>query len=230
MLIGYNSSMRVLLVEDELDLANIIKKGLEEESYSVDVCYDGEDGLHMAEEIAYDIIILDIMLPKIDGIKVLDIIRTKGIFAPVLMLTAKGALEDKIKGLDTGADDYLTKPFKFRELLARMRALLRRKIPERTAILRAHDLELDTAKKEVKRAGEVVPLTPKEYALLEYLLYNKNTVVSRTRITEHIYNDDFDLYSNVVDVFMTALRKKIDKDHPAKLIHTVRGAGYILRE
>ena len=222
--------MRILLVEDERDLADIVKKGLEEESYSVDVCYDGEEGLFMASEVSYDVIILDILLPKVDGISILETIREKGISTPVLLLTAKDTLEDKIKGLDIGADDYLTKPFDFEELLARIRALLRRKIPEKKAILKAHDLVLDTASREVTRGGEEVVLTSKEYALLEYFVYNKNTVLSRTEITEHIYDDSFDLDSNVIDVFINSLRNKIDKDYPVKLIHTVRGAGYILKE
>lgn len=222
--------MRILLVEDERDLANIVKMGLEEESYSVDVCYDGEEGLYMASEVPYDGMILDILLPKIDGIKILETIRKKGVSTPVLFLTAKDALEDKIEGLDTGADDYLTKPFEFEELLARLRALLRRRTPEKKALLKVHDLELNTANREVTRGGKEIILTSKEYVLLEYFIYNKNTVISRTEITEHIYDDSFDLDSNVIDVFINSLRKKIDRDHPVKLIHTVRGAGYILKE
>ncbi len=222
--------MRILLVEDEEYLARILKKGLEEEGYSVDICHDGEEGLYMASEIPYDGIILDIMLPKLDGLSLLNTIRDKDIITPVLMLTARTDLEDKIKGLDTGADDYLTKPFKFAELMARLRAIIRRKTPERRAILKIQDLEIDTARKEVKRKNKSISLTAREYALLEYMTYNKNTVLSRTEITEHIYNDSFDLDSNVIDVFITTLRKKIDKDHPIQLIHTVRGAGYIIRE
>jgi DNA-binding response OmpR family regulator len=222
--------MRILLVEDEKDLADIVKKGLEEESYSVDVCYDGEEGLFMASEISYDGMILDILLPKVDGIKILKTIREKNISTPVLMLTAKDELHDKIRGLDTGADDYLTKPFEFEELLARLRALLRRRIPEKKATLKVHDLTVNTASQEVSRGGRGIPLTSKEYALLEFFVYNKNTVLSRTEITEHIYDDSFDLDSNVIDVFINSLRKKIDKDHSKKLIHTVRGAGYILKE
>ncbi|MFQ5901252.1 MAG: response regulator [Thermodesulfobacteriota bacterium] len=221
--------MRILFVEDEEALTHIIKKGLEEEGYSVDVCHDGEEGLYMAEEIPYDGIILDIMLPGIDGLSLLNTLRENGVTTPVLMLTARGALEDKIKGLDTGADDYLTKPFKFGELLARLRAILRRKIPEKRATLKVHDLEIDTGRREARRGGKIIPLTSKEYALLEYLAYNKDSVLSRTEITEHIYNDSFDLDSNIIDVFITTLRRKIDRDHPRKLIHTVRGAGYILK-
>ncbi len=222
--------MRILLVEDERDLADIVRIGLEEESYSVDVCYDGEEGLYMASEVSYDGMILDILLPKIDGIKILETIRAKGISTPILLLTAKDTLEDKIAGLDTGADDYLTKPFEFEELLARLRALLRRRIPEKKAILKVHDLELNTASRGVTRGGKEIILTSKEYVLLEYFVYNKNTVISRIEITEHIYDDSFDLDSNVIDVFINSLRKKVDKNHPVKLIHTVRGAGYILKE
>ncbi len=222
--------MRILLVEDERDLADIVRIGLEEESYSVDVCYDGEEGLYMASEVSYDGMILDILLPKIDGIKILETIRAKGISTPILLLTAKDTLEDKIAGLDTGADDYLTKPFEFEELLARLRALLRRRIPEKKAILKVHDLELNTASRGVTRGGKEIILTSKEYVLLEYFVYNKNTVISRIEITEHIYDDSFDLDSNVIDVFINSLRKKIDKNHSVKLIHTVRGAGYILKE
>ncbi len=222
--------MRILLVEDEKDLANIVRVGLEEESYSVDVCHDGEEGLYMASEVSYDGIILDILLPKIDGIKILETIREKGISTPILLLTAKDTLEDKIAGLDTGADDYLTKPFEFEELLARLRALLRRRTPEKKALLKVHDLELNTSNRGVTRAGKEIILTSKEYVLLEYFVYNKNTVISRIEITEHIYDDSFDLDSNVIDVFINSLRKKIDKNHPVKLIHTVRGAGYILKE
>ena len=222
--------MRILLVEDERDLANIVRVGLEEESYSVDICHDGEEGLYMASEVSYDGIILDILLPKINGIKILETIRGKGISTPILLLTAKDTLEDKIVGLDTGADDYLTKPFEFEELLARLRALLRRRTPEKKALLKVHDLEINTASREVTRGGKEIVLTSKEYVLLEYFVYNKNTVISRIEITEHIYDDSFDLDSNVIDVFINSLRKKIDKNHSVKLIHTVRGAGYILKE
>ena len=222
--------MRILLVEDEEDLAYVIKKGLEEERYSVDTCYNGEDGLFMAEEVAYDAIILDIMLPRVDGITVLRTLRTKGVATPVLMLTAKDLTEDKIRGLDTGADDYLTKPFDFGELLARLRALLRRTTPMKSALLEIGGLVLDTAKKEVTRDGNIISLTAKEYAILEYMAYNHDTVLSRTKIIEHVYDDSFDLYSNVIDVHINSLRNKIDKGCTDKLISTVRGAGYILRK
>jgi len=222
--------MRILLIEDEKNLATVISKGLEEEGYSVDVSTDGEEGLFMAQEIPHDVIILDIMLPGLDGFSILQSLRSSNILTPVIMLTAKDALEDKIKGLDTGADDYLTKPFEFEELLARLRALLRRKSTHKSAVLKIHDLEINTSTKEVRRSGTEIHLTAKEYALLEYLAYNKNTVLSRTEIIEHIYDHSYDFDSNVIDVFINNLRKKIDRNYSPKLIHTVRGAGYILRE
>jgi len=222
--------MRILLVEDEKDLAMIIKQGLEEEGYVVEVAHDGEEGLYMAENYAADVVILDIMLPILDGLSVLTSMRKKGINTPVIMLTARDALIDKIKGLDTGADDYLTKPFVFGELLARIRSLMRRKATVKEAVIRIADLEIDTASHEVKRAGNVISLSAKEYALLEYLAYKKNTVVSRSDIVEHIYHEDSDMDSNVVDVYINYLRNKIDKGFDRKLIQTVRGAGYILKE
>ncbi|HXI10531.1 MAG TPA: response regulator transcription factor [Thermodesulfobacteriota bacterium] len=222
--------MRILLVEDEKDLSAIIKQGLEEEGYVVDVAHDGEEGLYMAENFPVDAIILDIMLPLLDGLSVLGSLRKKGNMTPVLLLTARDALLDKIKGLDTGADDYLTKPFVFDELLARVRSLLRRKATVKEAVIRVGDLEVNTASHEVKRAGKAITLSAREYALLEYLAYKKDTVVTRTEIVEHIYSEDADMDSNVVDVYINYLRNKIDKDFKKKLIHTVRGAGYILRE
>ncbi len=222
--------MRILLVEDEKDLAMIIKQGLEEEGYVVDVAHDGEEGLYMAENYPADVVILDIMLPLLDGLSVLKGMRKKGISTPVIMLTARDALIDKIKGLDTGADDYLTKPFVFGELLARVRSLMRRKATVKEAVIRIADLEIDTASHEVKRGGKPVQLSAKEYALLEYLAYKKNSVVSRSDIVEHIYHEDTDMDSNVVDVYINYLRNKIDKGFDKKLIQTVRGAGYILKE
>src|SRR3990170_8514480 len=218
--------MRILLVEDELDLAGIIKQGLAEAGYAVDMAHDGEEGLYMAETYPGDAIILDIMLPIVDGIEVLKTLRKKGILTPVILLTARDALLDKIKGLDTGADDYLTKPFVFDELLARIRSLLRRKATVKEAVIRVADLEVDTASHQVKRAGKSVPLSAKEYSLLEFLAYRRGNVVSRTDIVEHIYNEEAEMDSNVVDVYINYLRNKIDRDHRKKLIHTVRGAGY----
>lgn len=222
--------MRILVVEDEKALANNLKKGLSEEGYSADVAYDGEEGGFMAETEPYDLIILDIMLPKTDGITILRNLRKQSIKTPVLMLTAKDTVPDKIKGLDTGADDYLTKPFDFDELLARVRALLRRKGEAKTAVISIDDLEIDTAAHQVRRGGKEIQLSAREYALLEYLAYNRGKVVSRTNISEHIYEYDFDLDSNIIDVYINFLRNKIDKGYEKKLINTVRGAGYILKE
>ncbi len=221
--------MRILLVEDEKDLAAIVKQGLEEDGYIVETAHDGEEGLYMAESFPADAIILDIMLPVMDGLTILKTIRKKGITTPVLLLTARDAIVDKIAGLDTGADDYLTKPFSFPELLARVRSLLRRKGTVKEAIISIDDLEINTASHEVKRAGNIINLSAKEYALLEYLAYNRNKVLSRTDIVEHIYHEETDMDSNVVDVYINYLRNKIDKDSNNKLIQTVRGAGYILK-
>lgn len=222
--------MRILIVEDEKDLAAIIKQGLEEEGYVVDVAHDGEEGLYMAESYPIDVMVLDVMLPLMDGLKVLSNLRKKGVQTPVILLTARDALLDKIKGLDTGADDYLTKPFVFEELLARIRSLIRRKTMVKEAVIRIADLEIDTASHQVRRAGKPIALSAKEYSLLEFLAYRKGSVVSRTDIIEHIYNEDADMDSNVVDVYINYLRNKIDKEFSGKLIHTVRGAGYILKE
>lgn len=221
--------MRILIVEDEKSLADIVKKGLEEEGYTVDVAYNGEDGLYMAENEPSDLIVLDIMLPVIDGMTILKRIRKAGIKIPVLMLTAKDTIMDKVSGLDSGADDYLTKPFSFEELLARIRALLRRDSGVKTSIVEIGDLVIDMATHEVKREGKDILLSPKEYALLEYMAINRNKALSRTSLTEHLYDHDFDLDSNVIDVFINRIRNKIDRGFDKKLIHTVRGAGYILK-
>ncbi|HEX9757182.1 MAG TPA: winged helix-turn-helix domain-containing protein [Nitrospiria bacterium] len=191
---------------------------------------DGEEGLYMAQEGSYDGIILDILLPKINGLNILKTLREKGISTPVIMLTAKDSIPDKITGLDSGADDYLSKPFEFGELLARLRALIRRKFSEKRPRLKVLDLELNPSQKEVVRAEKSIPLTAKEFTLLEFLVYNKNRVITQTEIIDHIYNDTFDLDSNVFDVFINNLRKKIDKGFPVKLIHTIRGTGYMLRD
>jgi len=222
--------MRVLIVEDEKDLAAIVKMGLEEEGYIVDTAHDGEEGLYMALNYPLDAILLDIMLPVMDGLTLLSTIRKKGIKTPVLLLTARDALMDKIEGLDTGADDYLTKPFEFTELVARLRSLIRRGGEANEAVLRISDLEINTASHEVMRGGEAIKLSAREYALIEYLAYNAGKVVTRTQIVEHIYNENAEMDSNVVDVYINYLRKKIDKEPWSKLIQTIRGAGYILKE
>jgi DNA-binding response OmpR family regulator len=221
--------MRILIVEDEKSLADIIKKGLEEEDYAVDVAYNGEDGLFMAENEPSDLIILDIMLPIVDGMTILKKIRKAGVRTPVLMLTAKDTLTDKVSGLDSGADDYLTKPFEFEELLARMRALLRRNSEAKTSMIEIGDLVINMATHEVKRRGKDISLSAKEYVLLEFMAMNKNRVLSRTVLTEHLYDYDFDLDSNVIDVFVHRVRSKIDRGFEKKLIHTLRGSGYMLK-
>ena len=222
--------MRILVVEDEHKVARFLQKGLEEEGYAVDVARDGEDGLAMAMDGVHDLIVLDRMLPKRDGLSVLRELRARGRPAPVLLLTARDALADRVEGLDSGADDYLVKPFAFDELLARIRALLRRRAGEKQTILSAADLTLNPASREVRRAGRAIELTPKEYALLEYLLRHKGRVLSRARIAEHVWDYDFDTGTNVIDVYINYLRKKVDADFTPRLIHTVRGAGYVLRE
>ncbi|MBI5587359.1 MAG: response regulator transcription factor [Deltaproteobacteria bacterium] len=221
--------MRILIVEDEKRLANILKKGLEEEGYAVDVAYNGEDGLFMAEQEPSDVVILDIMLPVIDGLTVLRSIRKLGIKTPVLMLTALDTVTDKVSGLDSGADDYLTKPFLFEELLARIRALLRRDSAVKTSVIEIGDLVIDMATREVRRGGREVRLSAKEYALLEYMALNRNKTLTRTALSEHLYDHDFDLDSNVIDVFINRIRNKIDRGFGKKIIRTVRGAGYILQ-
>ncbi|MDH4226237.1 MAG: response regulator transcription factor [Deltaproteobacteria bacterium] len=221
--------MRILLVEDEKELSNIIKKGLEEASYNVDVAYDGEEAFYMAANYPVDVVILDVMLPKMDGIAVLKKLRAAKSEVPVILLTALDSVADKIKGLDAGADDYLPKPFEFGELLARVRALLRRKSSAKQSVIRIADLEIDTAARIVRRGGEEIALSAKEYSILELMAYNKDRVVSRQAISERIYEEDVERDSNVVDVFINYLRKKIDKDREVKLIQTVRGSGYMLR-
>jgi DNA-binding response OmpR family regulator len=221
--------MRILIVEDEKSLADVTKRGLEEEDYAVDVAYNGEDGLFMAENEPSDLIILDIMLPIVDGMTILKEVRKAGVRTPILMLTAKDTLIDKVSGLDSGADDYLTKPFVFEELLARIRALLRRNSEAKTSMIEIGDLVINMATHEVKRRGRDISLSAKEYVLLEFLAINKNKVLSRTVLTEHLYDYEFDLDSNVIDVFIHRIRNKIDKGFDRKLIHTLRGSGYMLK-
>ncbi len=218
--------MRILLVEDERRLSYVVKKGLVEEGYAVDQAFNGEEGLYLAGSETYDIIILDVMLPKVDGIKLCQELRKKKINTPILMLTAKTRVEDRVTGLDAGADDYLGKPFAFIELKSRLQALLRRSSHQSENTLKIDDLAVDPLKHTVKRGHNQLELTPKEFAILELLLRHKNEVVTRTQITEHTWDYNFDSLSNVVDVFITTLRKKIDKKNHNKLIHTIHGVGY----
>jgi len=221
--------MRVLVVEDDKKMASFIKRGLKEKGYAVDIACTGDEGFFMAENNPYDLIVLDIMLPGKDGIFICRELRKKNTNVPILMLTARDGVEDKISGLDSGADDYLTKPFDFGEFLARVRALIRRKDNIKTTRLKVADLELDQLTHKVKRAGKEIELTSTEYALLEYLMLNANQVVTRTMISEHVWNYDFDTYSNVINVYVNYLRKKIDTGFEKKLIHSIRGTGYILK-
>ncbi|MFH1782553.1 MAG: response regulator transcription factor [Candidatus Omnitrophota bacterium] len=221
--------MRILLVEDEEKIASFLKRGLKEEHYAVDVASDGEKALYLANINKYDLIILDIMLPCKDGIYICRELRSKEEDTPILMLTARDGVSDRVKGLDAGADDYLTKPFAFDELLARLRALLRRKRAVKATVLKIADLELDQITHKVRRAGKEISLTSKEYALLEYLMLNRDQVVTRTMISEHVWNDDFDSFTNVIDVYVNYLRNKIDKGFKKPLLQTLRGRGYILK-
>jgi len=222
--------MRLLVVEDEKKVSSFIKKGLEEEGYAVDVADNGEDGLHMAVDRVHDLIILDIQLPKMDGLAVLEELRKQKITTPVLLLTVRATIEDKVLGLDSGADDYLTKPFAFQELVARVRALLRRRADSDPAVLRIADLELDPARRVVMRGEEKIDLSPREFSLLDYFMRNPGRVLTRTMITEHVWDYDFDTETNVIDVYVNYLRNKIDAGRKPGLIHTVRGVGYVLRE
>jgi len=222
--------MKILVVEDEKRVAQFIQKGLKEEGHAVDCAYDGEEGGFLAEVNEYDLIILDLMLPKKNGLTVCSEIRERGVSTPVLMLTARDAVQDKVRGLDAGADDYLTKPFVFDELLARVRALLRRGSESKAPILKIVDLELDPMSRRVTRDGKAIRLTTKEYALLEYMMRNPDRVLSRTRIGEHVWDMNFDPESNVIDVYVSHLRNKVDKGFKVSLIHTLRGQGYMLTE
>ncbi len=222
--------MKILLVEDEKKVASFIKRGLEEEHFTVDVAYDGESGEFMALTSEYDLIILDILLPKKNGFEVLKSLRANGIQTPILILIAKGSIDDKVEGLNSGADDYLTKPFAFAELIARIRSLLRRTSSEKSNIIKVADLELDTVKHIAKRGEKIIELTAREYSLLEYFMRNKGRVLTRTMIAEHIWDYHFDTSSNIIDVYVRRLRKKIDEGFPKKLIHTIRGVGYIIKE
>jgi heavy metal response regulator len=222
--------MKILVVEDEKKVSSFIKRGLEEEKYQVETAGDGEEGLKMALGKQFDLIILDWMLPKKDGLTVIRELREKKTMTPVLMLTAKDSVEDIIAGLDSGSDDYLTKPFAFAELLARVRALLRRSEMDKGAELRFGDLRLDPVSHKVWRKDKEIDLTAKEYGLLEYFMRNANQVLTRTMIADHVWDYTFDTFTNIIDVYVNYLRKKIDRDADKKLIHTVRGVGYIFKE
>ena len=223
------SSVRVLLVEDHKPLSKALKRGLEEEGLAVDLAEDGEEGDYKARGASYDVIILDLMLPKVDGLTLLKAWRRDGIDTHVLVLTAKDATDDKVKGLDVGADDYLTKPFQLEELLARIRALIRRRHQVKDPVMRIFDLEIDTAARTVKRAGQSIHLTPREFALLQFLAFHRGKVVTRSMIWEHLYDEYDENTSNVVDVYIRYLRTKIDKGFDPPLILTRWGEGYMLR-
>ena len=221
--------MYILLVEDERRLAQVVRKVLEEEGHTVDVAHDGEDGRAMALDGSHDVIVLDILLPGVDGIEVCRTLRAGRVDTPVLLLTALDAVEDRVRGLDAGADDYLPKPFAFQELLARLRALNRRRVQAREPDrLEAADLVLDLRRRRAERAGKLVELSPKEFALLEFLVRNEGRVVTRTHILDHVWGYDYSPDSNLVDVYVTYLRRKVDRGHDRKLIRTVRGVGYAL--
>jgi two-component system copper resistance phosphate regulon response regulator CusR len=220
--------VRILLVEDEARVAGFIAKGLREQAYAVDIAGDGEQALYQAAVNQYDIVILDVMLPVKDGHTVCRELRASGFRTPILMLTARGAVDDRVEGLDSGADDYLAKPFDFKELLARLRALLRRPAALRPQVLRVADLTLNTASHAAARAGKPVGLTAKEYALLEFLVLNQGRVVGREQIGQHVWDENFDPLSNVIDVYIKRLRAKLDTGFSRRLIHTRRGEGYIL--
>ncbi len=222
--------MRILVIEDEKKVASFIQRGLEAELYHVDVAHDGEAGLLQLFDNEYDALILDVMLPKRDGLSVLREMRTRKLAIPVLMLTARDTVTDKVTGLDQGADDYLTKPFAFEELLARLRALLRRGSSTAPPELTLADLQLDLVTHQVARAGKRIDLTAKEFALLEFFLRQPGRVLSRALIAQHVWGVDFDTFTNVIDVYVNYLRKKIDAEFEPKLLHTIRGVGYVMKE
>jgi DNA-binding response OmpR family regulator len=221
--------VRLLIIEDHKPLVRALKKGLEEEGFAVDVAYDGEEGDFKGKTAQYDVVILDLMLPKEDGLSLLQRWRRDGVKTHVLVLTARGSIEDKVRGLNLGADDYLTKPFELDELLARLRALVRREHQVKDPVLRIFDLEIDTAARTAKRSGRLIHLTPREFALLQFLAYHRGKVVSRSMIWDHLYDETDETTSNVVDVYIRYLRNKIDKDFEPPLILTRWGEGYLMR-
>ena len=221
--------MRILIVEDDRKLCDVLKRGLEENSYAVDCVFNGEDGEYYAKNTPYDLIILDIMIPQKDGLAVCKDLRIKKINTPILMLTAKDTVEDRVRGLDTGADDYLVKPFAFAELMARVRALLRRDGSSKSTMLSAGELALDTKTREVRWNDDLIDLTTKEYVILEYLMRHPNAVVTRTMIETHAWDYDLDSISNLVDVYIRRIRQKIDPEQGKQIIQTVRGAGYRMK-
>ena len=222
--------MKLLVIEDEKKVANFILQGLREEHYEVECAYDGEQGLEKALTGEFDGIVLDLMMPKRDGISLLREFRARGMTTPVLILTAKGTIQDKITGLDSGADDYLAKPFHFEELTARIRSMLRRSSVEKSTQLKVGDLVLDSITRKAKRGNNEIELTTREYALLEYLMRNAERVLSRSVITQHVWNYNFAVDSNLVDVYINRLRNKIESDGGSRLIHSIRGVGYVMRE
>ncbi len=222
--------MKVLVIEDEQKVANFLQKGLKEEQFVVDVASDGLEGESLALSNEYDLILLDVMLPGKDGVMVLETLRARKIETPVIMLTAKDMVVDRLKGFEAGCDDYIPKPFSFEELLARVRAVLRRQSGASSNVLNFADLTLDLISHKVIRGGKEIELTAKEYALMEYLMRNPNRVLTRTMITQQVWDYNFDSFTNVIDVYVNYLRNKVDRSFPQKLIHTVRGVGYILKE
>ena len=218
--------MKILVVEDEKRITSFIRKGLQYEGYAVDIAYNGDVGYQKAKDDSLDLIILDLMLPGMDGVELCRRIREEGMVTPVIMLTAKDSIDDKVKGLDAGADDYLVKPFAFKELLARVRSLLRRGDSAKTTVIKVGELELDPSSREVKREGENIDLSRKEYGLLEYMMRNSNQVLTRTMIAEHVWDYDFDSFTNTIDVYIRYLRRKVDDGYKKKYIRTIRGVGY----